>query len=158
MTLHPLLKSARKAWKAQVPLHKYILEGKDLLKYYQMLNALPDYKIQIPIEKLPEKEFHYGFIFQHGFFYAFSRNEFPPDVIKIIERFSLLFAQTYRRYLDLVKAEAQAREAQIEAALERVRSRTMAMHKSEELTDVSAELVITSYSIHYTKLYDAKVR
>ncbi len=31
---------------------------------------------------------------------------------------------------DLQQAEAQAREAQIEAALERVRSRTLAMQKS----------------------------
>jgi hypothetical protein len=34
---------------------------------------------------------------------------------------------------DLQKAEAQAREAQIEAALERVRSRTMGMQRSDEL-------------------------
>jgi hypothetical protein len=37
----------------------------------------------------------------------------------------------------LQKAEAQAKEAQIEAALERVRSRSMAMHKSEEVMDVA---------------------
>ncbi|MBK7379014.1 MAG: hypothetical protein IPJ03_08415 [Ignavibacteriales bacterium] len=35
------------------------------------------------------------------------------------------------------KAEAQAREAQIEAALERVRSRTMGMQKSDELKDAA---------------------
>jgi len=42
-------------------------------------------------------------------------------------RFGKVFQQTYTRFLDLQKAEAQAREAQIEAALERVRSRTLAM-------------------------------
>ena len=47
-----------------------------------------------------------------------------------------MFGQTYRRYLDLQKAEAQAREAQIEASLERVRSRSMGMQKSEELKEV----------------------
>ena len=47
MSSHPLLKSAREAWKAQIPLHKYVLEGEDLLDYYQMLNNAPDYKIQI---------------------------------------------------------------------------------------------------------------
>ena len=47
-----------------------------------------------------------------------------------------VFEQTYTRFLDLQKAEAQAREAQIEAALERVRSRTMGMQKSEELKEV----------------------
>jgi hypothetical protein len=40
----------------------------------------------------------------------------------------------------LKKAEAQVREAQVEAALERVRARAMAMHKSSELKDVAREL------------------
>ena len=39
-----------------------------------------------------------------------------------LKRFGKVFEQTYTRFLDLQKAEAQAREAQIEAALERVRS------------------------------------
>ena len=43
------------------------------------------------------------------------------------------FDQTYTRFLDLQKAEAQAREAQIELGLERVRARAMAMQTSEEL-------------------------
>jgi DNA-directed RNA polymerase subunit N (RpoN/RPB10) len=136
MASHPLLKSARKAWKEQVPLHKYVLEGADLLNYYQMLNKAPDYKIQIPIEKLPKKEIQHCFIFEHGFFYAFSPREFQPDLILITKRFSSLFEQTYRRYLDLVRAEGQAREAEIELALERVRARTMAMHHTEELKEV----------------------
>ncbi len=136
MASHPLLKSARKAWKEQVPLHKYVLEGEDLLNYYQMLNNAPDYKIQIAIEKLPKKEIQHCFIFEHGFFYAFTPREFQPELIQITQRFSALFEQTYRRYLDLVKAETQAREAQIEVALERIRSRSMAMHHSGELRDV----------------------
>ena len=56
--------------------------------------------------------------------------------VAILKRFSKVFEQSYVRFLDLQKAEAQAREAQIEAALERVRSRTMGMQKSEELKDV----------------------
>ena len=54
--------------------------------------------------------------------------------------FRNVFEQTYTRFLDLQKAEAQARESQIQLALERVRARTMAMQKSDELTDV-AELL-----------------
>ena len=56
--------------------------------------------------------------------------------IDIIKRFAKVFDQTYIRFLDLQKAEAQAREAQIEAALEKVRSRSLAMHKSDEIKDV----------------------
>lgn len=136
MRWHPLLKSARKAWKAQESLHLYVLEGEDLLNYYQMINNAPDYKLQVDLKKLPQQEFHYGFVFEHGFFYAFNPREFQPELIHITKRFSSLFEQTYRRYLDLVKAEAQAREAQIEAALEKVRSRSLAMHKSDELNEV----------------------
>ena len=136
MTSHPLLKSARKAWKAQVPFHKYVLKGKDLLDYYRMLNTAPDYKIRIAIERLPKREIQHCFIFEHGFFYAFSPREFQPDLIQTTQRFSSLFAQTYRRYLDLVKAEGQAHEAEIELALERVRASSMAMQKSEELKEV----------------------
>ena len=140
MASHPLLKSARQAWLAQIPLHKYVLEGEDLLNYYQMLNHAPDYKIQVPIDRLPKREIQHCFIFEHGFFYAFTPNEFQPNLIHITKRFSSLFEQTYRRYLDLVRAEAQAREAQIEAALEKVRSRSLAMHKSNELNEVVAVL------------------
>ena len=40
----------------------------------------------------------------------------------------------------ICNAEAQAREAKIETGLERVRSKTMAMHKSEEVTGVAVSL------------------
>ena len=44
---------------------------------------------------------------------------------------------TYTRFLDLQKAEAQANEARIEIALERIRARALAMHKSDELMEVA---------------------
>ncbi|EAZ82017.1 nuclear transport factor 2 family protein [Algoriphagus machipongonensis] len=150
MSWHPLLKSARKAWKAQESLHRYVLEGEDLLNYYKMLNQAPDYKIQIALEKLPEREFHYGFVFEHGFFYAFSPIEFSEDLIQIIHRFSSQFAQTYRRYLDLKKAEEQAKEAKIEAALERIRSRSLAMHQSSELSTVVETLLQEFTKLEFT--------
>ncbi len=56
--------------------------------------------------------------------------------IDILKKFSRIFEQSYIRFLDLQKAEAQAREAQIEAALERVRSRSLAMKQSHELQEV----------------------
>ncbi len=59
-------------------------------------------------------------------------------------RFVRVFGQIYQRFLDLQKAEAQAREAQIEAALERVRSKTMAMQHSDELQDAAMFAVSTN--------------
>ena len=51
----------------------------------------------------------------------------------VVKRFGNVFEQAYVRFLDLQKAEAQAREAKIEAALERVRGKAMGMHTSEDL-------------------------
>ena len=58
----------------------------------------------------------------------------------MLKRFRRVSEQAYTRFLDLQKAEAQAREAQIEAALEKVRSRSMGMQKSVELREVVSSL------------------
>ncbi|MFZ1259324.1 MAG: hypothetical protein WAQ93_02545, partial [Chitinophagaceae bacterium] len=60
----------------------------------------------------------------------FSGIPYTEEENTTLMRFGKVFQQTYTRFLDLQKAEAQAREAQIEAALERVRARAMAMHTS----------------------------
>src|SRR6187402_1749392 len=77
--------------------------------------------------------------FTQGFL-LFITYEPVPDAHEIFKRFAKVFEQTYTRFLDLKKAEANAREAQIEAGLERVRSRTMAMHKSDELAETAVVL------------------
>ncbi|MBI1342041.1 MAG: hypothetical protein GC171_03795 [Terrimonas sp.] len=62
--------------------------------------------------------------------------KFSEEENEILKRFGKVFEQAYTRFLDLQKAEAQARESQIEVAMERVRARAMAMHRTDELTDV----------------------
>ncbi|MDP3442492.1 MAG: SpoIIE family protein phosphatase, partial [Ignavibacteria bacterium] len=66
-----------------------------------------------------------------------TQSELSTNELNVFRRFSSVLSLTYRRFNDLKKAEAQAREAQIETALEKVRSRTMAMQQSDELTDAS---------------------
>jgi hypothetical protein len=70
----------------------------------------------------------------------YSGKNLTEDEISILKRFAKVFEQAYIRFLDLQKAEAQAREAQIEAALERVRSRTMGMQGSDELAETVSVL------------------
>ncbi|WP_167616826.1 ATP-binding protein [Maribellus sediminis] len=62
--------------------------------------------------------------------------KFSKDEKDVLKRFGKVFEQSYTRFLDLQKAEVQAREAQIEAALERVRSKSLGMQTSEELQNV----------------------
>ncbi len=67
---------------------------------------------------------------------SWSNEVFPPDKFDVFKRIAKVFDQAYIRFLDLQKAEAQAREAQIEVALEMIRSRSLAMHHSDELKGV----------------------
>ncbi|HCB47422.1 MAG TPA: hypothetical protein DEP37_13465, partial [Algoriphagus sp.] len=79
--------------------------------------------------------------FKYSGLQTVSVNPISEEELAILERFGKVFEQAYIRFLDLQKAEAQAREAQIETALEKVRSRSMGMQKSDELADLSLELV-----------------
>jgi hypothetical protein len=70
----------------------------------------------------------------------YSNTPYTEEENDVLKRFGKTFEQVYTRFLDLQKAEAQAREAKIEAALEKVRSRTMAMQSSNELQETAAVL------------------
>ncbi|MFC0775384.1 ATP-binding protein [Terrimonas alba] len=71
---------------------------------------------------------------------SYTKKKFSEQENEILKRFARVFDQAYTRFLDLQKAEAQAREAKIEAALERVRAKAMAMQNSDELSDLVAIL------------------
>ncbi len=115
------------------------LGDKALEEHYAYMKSFPDLKPTFDqIDELglslPTYQINHLCKFTQGFL-LFITYEKVPDSHDIFKRFTKVFEQTYTRFLDLQKAEAQAREAQIEAALERVRSRSMAMHKSDELLE-----------------------
>jgi len=64
------------------------------------------------------------------------------EELRIFRRFTSVISLTYRRFIDLKEAENQAREATIEAALEKVRGKAMAMHNSNDLSS-AASMVFT---------------
>ncbi|WP_297798438.1 nuclear transport factor 2 family protein, partial [uncultured Eudoraea sp.] len=136
MTIHPMLVGLKKAWKSKKKGYTYDFIGKDVLKYYTALNNETEYPFNADLKSLPENVYHNSFFYSSGILFAFAENPFSKAAAKVLNRFAKVFGQTYRRYLDLKKAEEQAKEAQIEAALEKVRASSMAMHKSEELKEV----------------------
>ena len=135
MMIHPLLKGVNKAWKNKESMFEYIMMGEDLKNYYRAINQSQNYPVQFDIDSLPHNQVNTEFFFPDGALFVFTNNSIPADEVKIFKRFAGVFGQTYRRYLDLQKAEAQAIEAKIEASLERVRSKAMAMHNSQDLAD-----------------------
>ncbi len=136
MTIHPMLIGLKKAWKRGKADYRYDYIGDDVLKYYKALNNEPEYPFQIDLNSLPENEYHRSFFYSEGILFAFAPNPISEEAAGVLNRFAGVFGQTYRRYLDLKNAEAQAREALIEVSLERVRVRAMAMRESSELSEV----------------------
>jgi len=61
---------------------------------------------------------------------------------EVLKRFRNVFDFAYRRYMDVAQAEMQAREATIEASLEKVRGEAMAMHNSSDLSST----ILLAYS------------
>ena len=60
----------------------------------------------------PEKQQWNAAYFSKGYLLIITLEPYPEP--EIFQRFAKVFEQTYTRFLDLQKAEAQAREAQIE--------------------------------------------
>ncbi len=153
MTIHPMLIGLKKAWKRGNADYRYDYIGVDVVRYYKALNNEPEYPFQIDLNTLPENEYHRSFFFSEGILFAFAPNPISEEAASVLNRFAGVFGQTYRRYLDLKNAEAQAREALIEVSLERVRVRAMAMHESSELSEVISTVFseLTKLDIRLTR-------
>jgi signal transduction histidine kinase len=137
MDIHPLLQGAFDAWLKQSDF-SYTLQGEDLFQYYRAVGAT---NIRLPQSQTDvTTQYYYVATFDAGGLFAFREAEFSEEGKAVMKRFANVFNLTYKRFLDLQKAEAQAREARIEAALERVRSRTLAMQRSDELAEAAAVL------------------
>jgi signal transduction histidine kinase len=130
------------------------VEGKALEEHYQYMMSLPDFKaigenfVQSGFS-FPTSQVHQVINFSHGNL-IFISGQAIPESHHTLKRFAAVFDQTYTRFLDLQKAEAQAREVQIEVALERVRSRTMEMQSSEELRGVVATIYDQLQNLGFT--------
>jgi signal transduction histidine kinase len=136
--LHPLVIDITKAWREKKAFANIMLEGKEWSGYYKAIEKTMNFPTKYREELLVKEksEWYNTYFFEAGHIFAITQKALTEDESYIMQRFAQAFDLTYKRFLDLKLAEAQAREAKIEAALERVRSRSMAMHKSDELHDV----------------------
>ncbi|MGK2860352.1 MAG: sensor histidine kinase, partial [Chitinophagaceae bacterium] len=144
LTEHPVFISFNESRKRGDEFFAYEKEGEYQAGHYRYMQSLPGVgeMLQRMLDaglSLPTFQIDHLANFSHGNL-VFITFEPVPEMHDVFKRFAKVFEQTYTRFLDLQKAEAQAREAQIEAALERVRSRSMGMQKSEELREVGNEI------------------
>jgi hypothetical protein len=134
--MHPILEKTYKDWQDKKDFSTYKLVGDEVKKYYAKLEKQPEYKFP-KIANYPHQQVLHSFYFKEGAIFAFTIDELSVEANEIIQKFTKVFSQTYTRFLDIQKAEAQAREAQIENALEKVRSRSLAMQHPDELVEVA---------------------
>src|SRR4030095_2710734 len=88
---------------------------------------------------IPDRTYHL-YKFSNGYMGAASPGSISSESWDLLQRATSVFSLAYTRFSDLQLAEAQAREAQIETGLERVRSRTLAMQRSDELSETATVL------------------
>lgn len=136
MDEHPALQRQYASWLEQKDFEQ-VLRGDELKSYYSH-SFFKGSSVEQTGTGEQQEEYGYYFAFPDGLFYSWSLQPYTEQEKNILHRFRNIIALTFRRYLDLQKAEAQARESQIEAALEKVRSRTLAMQHSDELAETAA--------------------
>ena len=145
LTEHKSLKPWHKAILNDEEFFVYEQGGKDLVEHYKYMQSLPDLKEtfeQLKDADIPLPTFQVNHLakFTNGFL-LFITYERVPKAHDIFQRFAKVFEQTYKRFLDLKKAEAQARQAEIEVAVERVRAEAMAMHTTSDFEKVAQQLL-----------------
>jgi signal transduction histidine kinase len=106
----------------------------DVLFYTTELGRLPQ-EVQVAM-RAPDRVYLYNTFNDFGVLFLACLEPMSDDKFSILERFGKVFDQSYTRFQDIQKAEAQARESQIETSLERIRARALAMQTSDEITDV----------------------
>ncbi len=147
-TVDPVHIKMYEGWKNKLDQLTIAKEGEELKAHYKYMLSLPSVKpfFQGMLDSglsFPTSQIWHAAYFTHGYLLLITST--PYEEKQIFTRFAKVFEQTYTRFLDLQKAEAQAREAKIEAALEKVRSRSMGMQKSEELK-VVIQIVYEQFS------------
>lgn len=126
------------AWKNKKSIFSQVLKAQDLKNHLEV--AMPADRISKEEERskidMPDPTYFYFGTFKQGYLQIISADPLSKEHQHLLVRFARVFEQSYTRFSDLKKAEAQAREAQIEAALEKVRAKTASMYKSTELEAV----------------------
>ena len=125
------------AWKNKKKSVVVDLKGEELKTY---LGFLKHTGIPVTEGVMAERRVQTAACFSNGVIGVTTPEPQTAEAVQLQERFAGVFDLTYTRFLDLQKAEEQAREAKIETALERVRARALAMQQPEELKDVAQVL------------------
>src|SRR6185295_16925711 len=117
-------------WKSNEPVYSYHVPPPAVENYFAVWSELIAGVEQLNPEYFEGGLYYVEAFMKYGCFGVMVKSELKEDEKKILARIAIEFERAYTRFLDLQKAEAL-----IEAALERVRAKAMAMHSSEDLAE-----------------------
>ena len=124
------------AWESGETVHVNPIPAKGVKEYFETWEELLRGADQFKAENYPDGVYYVDAYMKYGCFGIMIKELLSEDEKNILSRFTKAFEQVYTRFLDLQKAEAQAREAKIEASLEKVRTVALSMKESDNLLDI----------------------
>jgi len=127
-------------WESGVSVYEHFVPPKDIANFLASWEEMLEGASHLKAEFFPEGIYYTEAFMKYGCFGIDIRRPLTDEEKPILHRFAIEFERTYTRFLDLQKAEVRAREAQIETALEKVRTHTMGMRSSEDLSQVTSIL------------------
>ncbi|MDH3652575.1 MAG: nuclear transport factor 2 family protein, partial [Saprospiraceae bacterium] len=132
----PYTAACFEAWASDEPVHENFIAPEEVLDFFAAWQELLEDASHVRADRFKEGIYYTEAYMKYGCFGINIRRQLQPEEKEIFHRIAVEFERTYTRFLDLKKAEEQAREKEIELGLEKVRARAMAMQSSTELSDL----------------------
>ncbi len=129
---HPLLEQQYDSWLKQQDYFTE-LKGELLRTYYERLSLT----FGVPKEHMEHDQYGYFLTFTEGFLFCWSLKPYEDNEIKVLGRFKSIIDLTFRRYMELQKSEASARDAVKQATLDRVRAEIASMRTATDLERIT---------------------
>jgi signal transduction histidine kinase len=132
--IHPVFENIIPARKKNQPYALTILDEKEVKEYYQTMSTY----ISLPKQQVyNSREYFYSFFFPDGTINVITQQELTEEECSIMCRFTSVFGLIYTRFLDLQKAEDQAKDALRKTALDRVRGQIASMRSKSDLERIT---------------------
>ena len=132
--IHPVYENIIPARKQNNPYAVTILEGEQVRRYYQTMSTYLSLPEQ---QQFNPREYFYSFFFSDGTINVISLHVLTDEECNIMIRVSQVFGLIYTRFLDLQKAEAQARDVKKQSSLDRVRGQIASMRSTTDLQSIT---------------------
>ncbi len=132
--VHPVFENIIPAREQKKPYVLTVLKGDEVKQYYQTMST---YLSQGQDQVYNPEEYFYSFFFQHGTLYVITDKPLTEEECGIMIQFAQVFGMIYLRFLDLQIAEARAREAYQQVALNRVRAEIASMRTADDLNHIT---------------------